>query len=262
MECFTEYRNVVAKIKGLASDITSLKQSQWEELARLNQTRSNLNSAIINAVQKRNTALEESAAILAEHIKEARQALARTESPECTTDDVMALEAVWQESTSLFRKISGLLVTRPTDSATCTGPQVLTPETPAETDGKGKGPEQPDISDKAQTFTGKSPSCTAVEVCPAVIQKEVAAALDKTTGGVITEAGNTELKSRDVPITQKTVIPSKKNKKSKNDKHPKKEMPKITAISVMPARIMPYENGDILPEEIKRNVEAIKLGKR
>lgn len=243
MECFTEYRNVVAKIKGLASDITSLKQSQWEELTRLNQTRSNLNSAIINAVQKRNTALEESAVILAEHIKEARQALARTESPECTTDDVMALEAVWQESTSLFRKISGLLVTRPTDSATCTGPQVLTPETPAETD-------------------GKSPSCTAVEVCPAVMQKEVAAALDKISGGVITEDGNKELKSRDVPITQKTVIPTKKNKKSKNDKHPKKEMPKITAISVMPARIMPYENGDILPEEIKRNVEAIKLGKR
>jgi hypothetical protein len=242
MDYFTEYRNVVAKMQELAGGITALKQNQWDELTRLNETRNDLNSAIIKAVERRNETLEEAMAVLADHIKETRKALSRAGSPDSSAEDVLFMEQIWQKSASLLHEIAGLPDTNPPAQLNCADSQISTPEDPDKSDEKVKEPEQLAIVDNMPAGTE---SCSPI-IATEARNQAAAAVLDKYT----------------IPTTPNRIIPSKKNKKSKNDRHPEKEISKISALSSMPARIIPYEPGDILPEEIKRNVEAIKQGKR
>lgn len=260
MEYFAHYRNIVEKIQQLAGNITALKQKEWEDLNRLNEERSRMNSIIVNEVEAKITKLEEAVAHLTDYAEKAKKAVAHTSGPDSTTEDILALEPVWLNFLSLLEVVSPKLNMTPSFAGT------ESPSRTADSDNEFAGEYLPDdLIPNPQTPQGDPPA--GQSECIAALEEVAAAAIDPApvkkdeTPAHSEKKFSPEKNHQNKPAANKAVLSNKKKQKAKNAKA-QKESVKNHALSVIPAKIIPYETGDILLDDIKRNVEAIKQGKR
>ncbi|GBF32773.1 hypothetical protein DCCM_0969 [Desulfocucumis palustris] len=248
MEYFARYKNIVENIQQLAGNITALKQKEWEELNRLNEERAQLNNIIINEVEARAGELEEALAQLADYVEKAKKAVAHTAGPDSTTEDILALEPV------LFNFQSLLDVASPQMTLSFTGAESPSPAARGDTETAGDLQTPQETSRAGLCHSEALEAEAAAAIDPAPVEKgETPPPIEKKFPPKKTHQNN--------PAANKPVLSNKKKQKAKNNK-PVKEPAKNHSLTIIPTKIVPYEKGDILLEEIKRNVEAIKQGKR